>query len=128
MPLKSRPVYGPDEPAVWPWLPQQKTCQNSTPQTRCFAIRAEQGHGAISPVAALGVGVAPELRHRAQRLNQHRPEGICANGVADCLLQRARESIARGRIGRPTLRFVLVVGGSELGNQWALHRRTLGLS
>ena len=53
------------------------------PQARGFAISAQQCHGAISAAAALGILVAPELRHRAQCLDQHRPERLSATGVAD---------------------------------------------
>ena len=90
------------------------------PQTRCFAIRAQQCHGAIRAAAALRVGDAPELRHAPQRPDQHRPEGLGATGVANRLLQRARQALIPWAC-RPAscLGFVLVVGGSELGDQWA---------
>ena len=92
------------------------------------AITAEQGCYASAAAAALGVDVAPELRHRLQRLDQDRIECLGATGMAHGCVQAVGQAVAPGAVGRPGGRFVLVVERCELADQLALAGAALGLS
>ena len=81
------------------------------------AVALEEGGEAFGTAAALGVGGAPEGRHRGEGIAEGGSEGAGATGVAQRLADATEQGGAARLEGGPGGRAVLVVESAELIEQ-----------
>lgn len=81
------------------------------------AVGLEEGGEALRAAAALGVGGAPEGRHRREGRAEGSGEGVRATGMAQGLADASEQGGAARLVGGPGGRAVLVVEAAELVEQ-----------